>query len=132
MGARKHIVIKTEIEQAIVVNGAEDKVARAILNVIDNAIKFTPSGKSVTISLRKKGDEAVLQIKDTGIGIPKKDLPHIFERFYRGSKVAKTIGSGLGLAIAKGIIVAHHGSIAVTSEVGRGTIVTIYLSLSKS
>jgi len=132
LGARKHIVIKTEIEQAIVVNGAEDKVARAILNVIDNAIKFTPSGKSVTISLRKKGDEAVLQIKDTGIGIPKKDLPHIFERFYRGSKVAKTIGSGLGLAIAKGIIVAHHGSLAVTSEVGRGTTVTIFLPLNKS
>ncbi len=130
LGAKKHVAIKAEIESKVVIDGAEDKVARAILNLIDNAIKYTPGGKSVTIALSKKRDKAVLQIKDMGMGISKKDLPHIFERFYRGSKVAKTIGSGLGLAIAKGIITAHQGTIEVISRVGSGTTVTITLPLN--
>lgn len=132
LAAQKHIKIKVDIEPGVVISGAEDKVTRAVLNVIDNAIKFTPSGGSVTVSLHKKMGEAVIKIKDTGIGISKKELPHVFERFYRGSKVAKTLGSGLGLAIAKGIITAHKGKFVLISKVGHGTSVIIFLPLHKS
>ena len=93
----------------------------------DNAVKFTPSGKSISLSLKKLRDQAVITIKDTGIGIPQTELPHIFTRFYRGAKTAKTLGSGLGLAIAKGIIKAHQGEINITSQVGKGTCATIKL-----
>lgn len=129
LAGQKHIVIKGEIEPNIMVPGIEDKISRAVLNLIDNAIKYTPRDKSITISLRKKKGMAVLEVKDTGIGISEKELSHIFERFYRGTKTAKTLGSGLGLAIAQGIIKAHNGGIRATSLVGKGTHVTITLPL---
>lgn len=131
LAAQKHIILKGNIEPDIVVTGAEDKITRAILNLIDNAIKYTPNNASVSISLHKKNEQAVVAIKDSGFGIPEKDLSHIFERFYRGSRASKTFGSGLGLAIAQGIIRAHHGDIKITSQVGKGTAVTIFLPLAK-
>ncbi|KKR10827.1 MAG: Integral membrane sensor signal transduction histidine kinase [Candidatus Woesebacteria bacterium GW2011_GWA1_39_21] len=129
LGSQKHLILKGEIEPDIVVGGAEDKLSRAVLNIIDNAIKYTPSGGSVVMSLRKKKGNAVIEVKDTGIGIPEKESEHIFERFYRGSKAAKTLGSGLGLAIAQGIIQAHRGNIEIKSKAGKGTSVTITLPL---
>lgn len=128
LAGQKHLSVKGKIESEIVMAGSEDKVARAVLNVIDNAIKYTTTGV-VTISLRKKESEAVIQVIDHGQGITEKDLPHIFERFYRGAKVAKTLGSGLGLAITQGIIAVHKGRINVESKVGKGTTITIYLPL---
>lgn len=132
LAGQKHIVVKGEIEPNILVPGIEDKISRAVLNIIDNAIKYTPRDKSITISLRKKKGMAVLEVRDTGIGISEKELSHIFERFYRGTKTAKTLGSGLGLAIAQGIIKAHGGDISVASAVGKGTQVVITLPLLKS
>lgn len=129
LASQKRIIVKGEIEPGIVVGGAEDKVSRAVLNSVDNAIKYTLTGGSVTMSLRKKKGNALIEVKDTGIGIPDKELKHIFERFYRGSKATKTLGSGLGLAIAQGIIKAHRGNIEVTSKVGKGTSVLITLPL---
>lgn len=129
LAEKKNISIKGEIQPGITVPGMEDKLSRAVLNIIDNAIKYTPQDNMVTVSLRKKNHMAVIEIKDTGVGISQKDLPHIFERFYRGAKTAKTLGSGLGLAIAQGIIKAHHGDIAVTSNIGKGTDVRITLPL---
>ncbi len=126
----KHIIIKGKIEQNILVMGMEDKISRAILNVIDNAIKYTPKDKIVTISLHKKKEKAFIEVIDTGIGIPEKELAHIFERFYRGSKTTKILGSGLGLAIAQGIIKAHKGDINVSSKVGTGTSVVISLPIA--
>jgi len=111
------------------VNADKGKVRQILGNIIDNAIKYTKAGGSVSLSLHKKNHQAVIEVTDTGIGISKKDLPHIFNRFYRGSKTAKTIGSGLGLAIAQGIVIAHHGEISISSSVGKGTKVTISLPL---
>lgn len=127
---QKHIILKSEIEPEIVVNGVEDKITRAILNIIDNAIKYTPNNASVVMRLYKKKEKAFVEIKDTGIGISQNDLPHIFERFYRGSKTVKTLGAGLGLAITQGIIKAHHGDIKILSKVGKGTTVVITLPLA--
>ena len=129
LATQKHITIKDKIEENVLVLGTEDKICRAILNVIDNAIKYTPKDKTITISLHKKKDQAIVKVVDTGIGISKKELGHIFKRFYRGSKATKTFGSGLGLAIAQGIIKAHKGDIKVSSRVGEGTLVTIFLPL---
>ena len=129
LASQKSITIKGEIKPGIVVAGGEDKVSRAVLNIIDNAIKYTPSGGTVTMSLRKKKGNAVIEVEDTGISISDKELEHIFERFYRGPKAAKTLGSGLGLAIAHGIIKAHRGDIAVTSKTGKGTSIIITLPL---
>ena len=132
LASQKHITLKGVIEPEVVVSGAEDKISRAVLNIIDNAIKYTPTGGSVTVSLRKRKGNAVIEVRDTGIGISEKELAHIFERFYRGSKAAKVLGSGLGLAITQGIVKAHRGEIQVTSKAGKGTQVLITLPLLRN
>ena len=129
LSAKKQLRIKSTIQPDITVFGDEGKITRAILNIIDNAIKYTPKKKIIYISLRKLKDEAIIEIKDGGIGISKSDLKHVFERFYRGSKTSKTLGSGLGLAISQGIINAHKGQIKVDSAIGKGTTVKIILPL---
>ncbi len=127
LALQKEITIKTDIGDNVFITGFPDKMGRAVLNILDNAIKFTPKGGVVSLNLYKKGNKAQIEIKDTGIGIPAKELPHIFERFYRGTNENKATGTGLGLAISKGIIEMHNGSINIKSKVGVGTIVTIIL-----
>ena len=119
MAYQKRIEIKGIVEPKIFVFGKEDKLFRAILNLIDNAIKFTPNKGIVSISLKKEGNSANISILDTGVGISRKDLPHIFDRFYRG----------LGLAIAKATITAHKGKIYVESKTGQGSLFIIHLPL---
>jgi len=127
----KNLKIITNIENDIEILGQEDKLMRAFLNVIDNAVKFTPANGTITLSLKKEDASAIFSVKDTGIGISKKDLPSIFNRFYRGSGTEKTLGSGLGLSIAQALVNAHQGKIVVKSKPGNGTSVTIELPLAK-
>ncbi len=97
------------------------------MNLIDNAIRHTPSGGGrVKVELDARGSDAVVRVRDTGMGIPYRDLPHIFERFYvvDRSRTRESGGAGLGLAIVKGIIDAHGGTISAESTLGRGT--TVY------
>ena len=126
------ITIEASIQPEVIIRGKKDKLSRAFINVIDNAIRYTPSSGKVHIRLSKTKDVATLQIKDTGAGIYKNDLPHIFDRYYRGSKTDKTFGSGLGLSIAKAIISAHHGQIQAQSQIGKGSDFTISLPLASS
>ena len=128
----KNIKIITNIESDIKILGQEEKLMRAFLNVIDNAVKFTPNNGMITLSLKKQGSIAIFSVKDNGIGISKKDLPNIFNRFYRGSSTEKTLGSGLGLSIAQALINAHQGTIIVKSKPENGTLVTIELPLAIS
>ena len=100
---------------------------QVVANLLGNALKFTLPGGSVTIATRQEGSDAVLEVTDTGIGIPPEDLPHIFDRFWRGQGTAQTSGSGIGLAIAAGLARAHGGELTATSEPGRGT--TLRLTL---
>ncbi len=111
-----------EVDQ-VMVFGDPDRLKQLILNLTDNAIKYTPSGGNVSLSLSKKAGWSQIEITDTGIGIPAENLPHIFERFYRVDKARTRSqgGSGLGLSIAKWIAQAHGGAIRVTSNVGEGT-----------
>jgi signal transduction histidine kinase len=96
---------------------------------MDNAIKYTPSGGQVTLSFGREGDWVRVSVADTGIGIPAKDLPHIFDRFYRVDKARSREkgGTGLGLAICKWIAEAHGGRIEVQSQVGKGSTFTVWL-----
>ena len=116
------------------VMGDPDALRQLLLILLDNAIKYTPPGGSVTVGLRtesRSGSAGVARISvvDTGIGIARADLPHVFERFYRADRARQTGGTGLGLAIGKWIAEAHGGSITVESETGSGSIFTITLPL---
>ncbi len=125
LAASKKVEIKSQISRDIFVRGSEDKLMRALLNVVDNAVKYTPTSGIIKISLKKRNHQSHIEVKDSGPGIPKADLAHVFERFYRGSKTSKIYGSGLGLAITKGIIQAHQGKIRIFSKPGRGTTISI-------
>lgn len=105
------------------------KLAQVCYNIIENAIKYTPDGGRITVSLHRSGRDAVLEIADTGVGIPQEDLPHIFDRFYRVDKARSrdTGGTGLGLSIVKQIVRLHAGSVTVQSEKDRGTTFTVQL-----
>ena len=99
------------------------RMAQLVGNLISNAVKFTPDGGRVEVSVGMDEDQAVLSVADTGVGIPAADQARIFERFFRTAIATRQVipGTGLGLAIAKDIVDAHHGTIAVDSAEGRGS-----------
>jgi len=133
--ARERVQLRLpEIDQ-IMINGDRDRLKQVLINLIANAIKYTPQGGEVVLSLGKFGDSARLIVHDTGLGIPAEDLPHIFERFYRAEKSrsrSKVGGFGLGLSIAYWIVNHHGGQIEVDSAEGKGTTFCIYLPMLKT
>jgi two-component system, OmpR family, sensor histidine kinase BaeS len=100
---------------------------QVVTNLLGNALKFTSAGRTVTIRTRLEGPSAVLEVADTGIGIPADELPRIFDRFWRGQAAAQTSGSGIGLAIAAELTWAHGGTLTATSQPGEGTRLTLTL-----
>jgi two-component system, OmpR family, sensor histidine kinase BaeS len=106
-----------------------ERIVQLMTNLIGNAIKFTPSDGAVSVRLEERPDDVLIEVRDTGAGIPADELPHIFERFYRGTNTgeARASGSGLGLAIVRSIVEMHDGQIELASEVGKGTQVGIIL-----
>ncbi len=117
-----------EVDQVGIL-GDEDRLKQLMLNLVDNAVKYTPPGGTVRLSLAKENGWSHLSVSDTGVGIPAEDLPHIFDRFYRVDKARSREqgGSGLGLAIAKWVAQAHGGGIQVKSTPGMGTTFTVSL-----
>jgi two-component system sensor histidine kinase KdpD len=101
--------------------------AQALLNVIDNAVKFSPNDTQIDIEVRQTDNEIIIQIGDRGIGIPEEDLERVFDKFYRVSRPESVTGTGLGLAISKGIIEIHGGHINASNLPGSGTLITITL-----
>jgi signal transduction histidine kinase len=128
--ARDRVKLKlTEIDQ-IQVNGDRDRLKQVLLNLVSNAVKYTPKDGEITLTLNKSGDNARLIVHNTGPVISKEDLPHIFERFYRAEKSrtrSKSGGFGLGLSIAYWIVTHHGGRIEVDSQEGQGTTFCIWL-----
>jgi two-component system sensor histidine kinase BaeS len=112
-----------------VVEADRSQIRNVLRNLVGNAIKFTPPGGEVKCEVQERDGHLVFVISDTGIGIPAEDVPHIFERFYRGTQVASQHipGTGLGLAIVKQIVEAHGGMVEVDSVVGAGTTFTVSL-----
>jgi two-component system, OmpR family, sensor histidine kinase BaeS len=107
--------------------GDKDRVIQILTNIINNALKYTPEGNGVSLSVIEKDEMVGFSIKDEGSGIPEEDIPHVFERFYRGDKSRdrKTGGIGIGLSIVKALVDAHNGKIEVESLLGKGTQVNI-------
>jgi signal transduction histidine kinase len=103
------------------------RLHQVIANLLTNALKFTPPGGRVTVRAGPAGAEAVLQVSDTGPGIPPEDLPRVFDRFWRGRGAANVSGSGIGLAIAAELARAHGGTLRASSEPGRGAQFTLTL-----
>ena len=114
----------------LVVRGTEEGLDRIFVNVVGNAVKYTPPGGVVTISMQQVGGQAQVEVADTGIGIPEDALPHLFEEFYRAPNAKKAeVGTGLGLAIVKDLVERYDGRIQVKSTVGVGTTFTVTLPL---
>ncbi|UAJ80973.1 PAS domain-containing protein [Leifsonia sp. ZF2019] len=116
-------------EQQVVVRGDAVRLGQAVDNLISNAVKFTPSGGTVTVSLRSGRDEAVIAVTDTGIGIPAVELSQLSQRFFRASTATRNAvpGVGLGLTITKAIVTAHGGRLDIASEEGIGTSISLAL-----
>ncbi len=127
----KGIQLKVDIADNLgVLQGDEGKIQSMVMNLVGNAIKFTPENGRVTISARRAGCELVINVSDTGLGIPKESLSKIFDRFYRVHRPGKQIkGTGLGLAIVKEIVNMHGGRIEVESELDKGSTFTVFLPL---
>ncbi len=129
-GSKVHLRLN-EIDQAYV-NGDRDRLKQVFINLVANAIQYTPSGGEVFLSLERIGEQARVVVRDTGPGIPAEDLPHIFERFYRAEKSRtrrESTGFGLGLSIANWIVERHGGRIEVNSQERKGTTFAIWLPL---
>jgi signal transduction histidine kinase len=105
------------------------RMEQVLLNLVQNALVFTPPGGTITLSAVREGDYAIIHVHDTGVGIAPEDVPHIFERFYKADQARSGGGLGLGLAIAKHLVERHGGQIQVASQIQQGTTVTISLPL---
>ena len=103
------------------------RIERAVLNLVQNALKFTPAGGTVTIAARREDGDLVIEVKDTGIGIESRDVPRVFERFYKVDQSRASVGSGLGLALVKHAVEAHGGKVAVQSQPGLGSTFTMLI-----
>jgi two-component system phosphate regulon sensor histidine kinase PhoR len=131
--ANKGIELELTALRPVRVEADPDRLAQVFVNLIDNALRHTPGGGRIRVEVDARDSDAVLRVRDTGEGIPYRDLPHIFERFYVVDRSRKrgSSGAGLGLAIVKGIIDAHGGAISAESMLGRGTSFTIRLPIMR-
>jgi heavy metal sensor kinase len=123
----KRVTLNCDVSGRIVLSGDTRMIQRMFSNLLDNAIKYTPSGGAVTVSVSDNDKQVVVSVKDTGIGISPSDLPRIFERFYRCDQSRCEAGIGLGLSLARAIARAHGGDITVTSSPNQGSTFTITL-----
>jgi two-component system, OmpR family, phosphate regulon sensor histidine kinase PhoR len=118
--ARLQLVIEAPADLPLVL-ADRGRIEQVLLNLIHNAIKFTPAGGTITVAATVDGDALRVSVHDTGVGIPESELPRIFERFYKADRARRSEGTGLGLAIAKHIVQAHRGTIHATSAPGQGS-----------
>ena len=130
MWEEKNIEVEVEIEDRATIYADESLLELVWANLLSNAIKFTASKGKVTLNQTSTEEEVILTITDTGCGMSKQTIAHIFDKFYQGDTSRSMEGNGLGLALVRRIIVLHDGEIEVTSEVGKGTVFTIHLPIN--
>ena len=134
MAASKTITLAAKPDGEVIVVGDSGWLERLILNLLDNAIKFTPEGGRVEVSVRSQPGEAILEVRDSGIGISTQALPHIFEPFYRGdpSRSKEFDGAGLGLSLVEWIVKEHQGHVSVESQPGQGSVFRVAIPLASA
>ena len=130
---KNRLTLTMDVAKDVTLQGDESKLGQVIYNLIDNAIKYTPEGGSVFVTMKTDGRNAVFAVRDTGVGIPEEDAKHIFDRFYRVDKARsrETGGTGLGLSIVRQMVQLHRGEIKVDSVFGKGSTFTVTLPLRK-
>jgi heavy metal sensor kinase len=131
LAEQRSIALSFEPAESVEIVGDQTRLTQLLVNLLDNALKFTPAGGQVTLAIWREGASAVVEVRDTGRGIPARDVPHIFERFYRvdSGRARSEGGTGLGLAISEWITRAHGGEITVRSAEGKGSTFTVRLPL---
>ncbi|HYW73731.1 MAG TPA: ATP-binding protein, partial [Pyrinomonadaceae bacterium] len=131
LAARKSINLTMDAQAQPAISGDDELLQRMILNLLDNAVKYTPAGGEVSVELSQRNGHARLTVRDNGIGIPPQDQPHVFDRFYRVDKARSRAmgGAGLGLSIAQSIAEAHGGMITVESNGHHGSVFTVQLPI---
>lgn len=131
--AEKSVALTVDAGEAPAFRGDSTRLGQVLDNLVSNAIKFTPDGGTIQVRLRSDGSRAVIEVEDSGLGIPEAELPHLFERFYRTTTVTHLAiqGTGLGLPITKAIVEAHGGTIAVESVEAVGTTFRVELPLAE-
>jgi signal transduction histidine kinase len=129
LALQKNITIQLNSAHTLDIIADKNQLKRMVLNILDNAIKYTQPGGKISIDLRQQKGSVGIDITDTGIGIPESELPHIFDRFYRVDKSRSSVGFGLGLSISQSIAMAHGGKIYAKANVPNGTIFTINLPI---
>jgi signal transduction histidine kinase len=131
---QNQITIETDLTQDSPVLILEDDLYQIAFNLIENGIKYNVAGGKLIVRLMRQDDNAILQVRDTGMGIPEDALSHIFERFYRVDKARSrsTGGSGLGLSIVRNLAEKNHGTITADSVVGEGTSFTLIFPIFES
>jgi two-component system phosphate regulon sensor histidine kinase PhoR len=129
--AAKNVSLELRADRPVIVEADEQRLGQVFVNLIDNALRFTPSGGAITVTLDVKEGYAIIRVRDSGMGIPYKDVPYIFERFYVAdrSRTREHSGAGLGLSIVKHIVEAHHGTVEVESALGRGSTFTVRIPM---
>jgi len=134
LAEEKRISLTSDGSEPVEIQADPSRLKQVVVNLLDNAIKYTPEGGNVSISVMRQDDHAVLEVADSGLGISADDLPHVFERFYRADKARSRQmgGTGLGLSIVRSICLAHGGQIAVNSTEGRGSLFRVELPLATS
>lgn len=127
MAEDRGIALSCSIASPERLNGDRRRLQRALANLIDNALKYTPDGGRVEVSLSRNGDRVEIAVRDSGPGIPPEELPNLFDRFYRGDRSRHLPGNGLGLSLARAVAHAHGGDIRVESGIGAGSTFTLSL-----
>ena len=132
LAEEKRISLTSDGSEPVEVEADPSRLKQVVVNLLDNAIKYTPEGGSVSISVTRRDDHAILEVADSGLGISADDLPHVFERFYRADKARSRQmgGTGLGLSIVRSICQAHGGRVTVNSAEGRGSLFRVQLPAS--
>jgi signal transduction histidine kinase len=123
----KGVSVHTGFPEELYLKADRNWIRQVLANLLDNAIKYTPAGGRVDIEARRKEQEVVITVKDTGVGIPDEELDRIWDRLYRGDRSRSQRGLGLGLSLVKAIVGAHRGYVEVSSVPGAGSVFTVYL-----
>lgn len=126
------VQLRVDLQDQVMIAGDRDRLKQALLNLLANALQYTPADGSIVLGLRREGTFALLEVTDTGPGIRDEHLPYLFDRFYRGDRARAHGGAGLGLAIVKWVAEAHGGQVKVATEPERGTTFTIQLPLQSA